>query len=317
MFEVRLDPGQVLEAASEMPDGSQRLLCSPNGCPYLNDQPSHRCSIHPRRPSACREFPFRATHTPGGTYIGLSFACTAVSQKLGPPVTAVKRDFQELTLHQFHPELVPGLQADWDTYLCIEEFLTDQLCFPTGTFSAALAISLAAREGQWNRLRELQLSWLSEDIEAACQRALRGLLALMEAEQKPERAQQVLIGQAQGGRYWSSVFPGWVEPKRIRDQMGEEEPDYWPDVEPFFRHLVFRKFLWGPPNIHARICLLPLLNEIIRFWSWQQAVAKSKKPDREHRRLAIRELERRLTFHADGWEDYLLPLGQAFLQGVG
>ncbi len=316
MFEVEVDPGLILEGTTTMPDGSQRLCCSPDGCPHLRDETTHRCGIYEKRPQACRDFPFRAIDTPGGRYIGLSFACTAVRQSCGPPVAKIDRDWSELGGDSPRPDLIAGHPAEWQVYLSIEEYLADQLCFPSGAFSGALAVSLAARHQLWPQLGKLELKWLSDDIETTCQRTLRGLIALMEADNQAERAQKVLIGQAQGGRYWSQIFPGWVEPKKGQARMEEDDPDYWDDVEPFFRHLLFRKFLWGAPSIHARVCLLPLLNEIIRFWSWQQALAIQRKPNREMRQAAIRELERRLTFHAHGWENFLVPLSLAFVQGV-
>ena len=124
------------------------------------------------------------------------------------------------------------------------------------------------------------------------------------------------MAQGVGGRYFSPLFQCWCEPEKIRPLLQSDQEEHWEVAEGFFRHLLFRKFLWGAPSVHARLCLLPLLNEMIHFWSWVPAVAQSSRPSLDHRRLAIREVERRLTFHSTGWEDYLLPLSKAFLEGV-
>ena len=49
------------------------------------------CAIHAAcgyaaKPPLCRDFPFKFIQTPAGTYVGLSFACTAVLRNAGPPV---------------------------------------------------------------------------------------------------------------------------------------------------------------------------------------------------------------------------------------
>jgi Fe-S-cluster containining protein len=318
MFEVDVDPGPTVPGAEARPDGRLMLRCLPDGCPNLLDQVAHRCRIYAYRPSACRHFPFRALDTPGGRYIGASFACTAVLTGQGKRIEMADRDWARLPGHDYRSvALIEGQKCDWESYQQIEEYLGDQLCLADGSFSGAIGVSLACRQNSLGQLGKLKLNWLSDDIEAACQRTLRGLLAICEAGDRPERAQEVLVSQVQGGRYASQIFPGWAEPREIQRKMEGEDPDHWSEVEPFFRHLLFRKFLWGPPSVQARVCLLPLINEMLRYWTWQQALVDQQKPSRRHRLEAIREVERRLTFHAQGWEEFLLPLSLAFLKGVG
>lgn len=313
MFEVDVDQGQVVPGAVPRPDGRMMLRCIPEGCPNLADRPDHRCQIYEQRPSACAHFPFRVTDTPGGRYVGASFACTAVLHGNGPRVEREDRDWQSLPVHSSRSV---DLGCSWETYGQIEEYLGDQLCYADGTFSGAIGVSLATSQQNFSQLGKLELGWLSDDIEAACQRTLRGLLAICEADDRAERAQEVLVCQVQGGRYTSLIFPGWAEPREIQRRMEADDADHWGDVEPFFRHLLFRKFLWGAPSVHARVCLLPLINEMLRYWTWQQALVAGTKPTRLMRLEAVREVERRLTFHAQGWEEFLIPLGLAFLQGV-
>lgn len=317
MFEVEVDPGLAVPGAVTRADGRLMLRCLPDGCPNLSDQPRERCQIYERRPGACRSFPFRAVETPGGRFMGASFACSAVLTGQGPRLALEDRDWDEIPTHRrLTADLLEGRPCSWKTYLLIEEYLGDQLCFANGSFSGALGVSLAAGQQNFTQLGKVKLQWLSEDVEAACQRTLRGLMAICEADDRAEKAQEVLICQAQGGRYQSNIFAGWAEPLEIQRQMEAEDSEHWADVEPFFRHLLFRKFLWGPPSVHARVCMLPLLNEMLRYWSWQQALVANSRPTRAMRLEAVREVERRLTFHAQGWEDFLLPLSLAFLQGV-
>ena len=317
MFEVEVEAGLDVPGVQQRQDGRLMLRCIPDGCPNLSDRVENRCQVYEQRPAACSQFPFRVSETPGGLYVGVSFACTAVQEGLGPRVGSEDRDWQALPVHrQRSVNLVPGQACSWEAYQQLEEYLGDQLCFPDGCFSGAIGVSLAVSQGKLVHLGKLELSWLSDDIEAACQRTLRGLLAICEADDRPDQAQKVLISQVQGGRYYSQIFPGWTEPLEIQRCLEADDPDHWPEVEPFFRHLLFRKFLWGAPSVHARVCLLPLINEMLRYWTWQQALSYERKPDRQMRREAIREVERRITFHAQGWEEFLGPLSLAFLQGV-
>ncbi len=106
-------------------------------CYFLTE--NKLCSIHcahgeEAKPLACRSFPYGFTETPGGTYTGLSFACTAVLQNHGTPV-AENRDEAEQT-REFSrnkrtaaPEilLAPGLPLTWEQYLAVEKDLDDLL----------------------------------------------------------------------------------------------------------------------------------------------------------------------------------------------
>lgn len=316
MFDVEVDPSSLLTGTTRRPDGGLRLRCAPDGCPHLSDNGCGRCSVYGQRPRACRDFPFRVTATPGGHYVGASFACTAIAHSLGPKITDEAWDWSQYPLQHPRPLLAEQHEAEWPDYLRIEEFLADQFCLPQGTWTGALGVSLGIARGHLGRLGEEKLQGLSGEIETAAQRTLRGLLALTEAGDDIDRAQQVLTCLAQGGRYWSQIFNGWVEPAQIWKHLEEDDSDHWTDVEPFFRHLLFRKFLWGAPSVHARVCLLPLLNEMLRYWTWQQSIQTGQPPGKEARLESIRELERRLTFHAHGWEEYIRPLSLTFLQGV-
>lgn len=318
MFDIELESGLELPGSVER-DGSHKLRCQTDGCPHLSDGSQDRCQVYDHRPKACRHFPFRGAQTPGGTYIGASFACTAIQLGQGPALESDSQDWHDLPVIDFHPPLsldAPLTACPWSQYQKLEEYLADQLCYPDGAFSAAVQLSLALSQGRLQQLGAIPLAWLSEDIEAACQRTLRGLLALMESHFEEAQARQLLDAQLRGGRYWSPAFGCWVEPRKVHQRMSEGPDEHWKDVEPFFRHLLFRKFLWGAPSVHARVCLLPLLNEILRYWSWQQALAQGGVAGKAHRLGAIRELERRLTFHAFGWEDCLSSLSRAFLRGV-
>jgi hypothetical protein len=94
-----------------------------------------------------------------------------------------------------------------------------------------------------------------------------------------------------------------------------EEPwSLWPEVQPFFEHLLFRKYLLEGPDVHARLCSLPILLQILQF------LVSARSPEGgggEDVRWALRLLEERLTFHARGLERYLGRCGEAFFRGLG
>lgn len=58
-------------------------------CVFQRDD--HLCALHAtfgfeNKPRTCQDFPFRYVESPGGVYVGVSFACTAILQNVGSPV---------------------------------------------------------------------------------------------------------------------------------------------------------------------------------------------------------------------------------------
>lgn len=317
MFEVAVEPGRELAGTVLRPDGLRVLQRDSAGCVHLARSGPQLCTVYSDRPDVCRAFPFAVRRTPGGDFVGASFACTAVANGLGPPVSPDRpwNDYPRPPDQQ-PVELFPGQPAPWELYLEVETLVDSLLEKPGGLWTAAFAVTLAARSGRWDQLGGLPLSAVSPAAGEAAERTLRGLLALCEAGGENERARQVLTALAGPGDYLSRIFPGSATPTEIWPRLDGDDP-LWPETLPFFRHLLFRKFLWGAPGVHARVACLPLLHEMLKYWSWQQALVEDRDtPGPDHRRRAVRELERRITFHGQGWEDYIRPLGLALLEGV-
>lgn len=75
--------------ASPYREGGRVLRQVQGHCCFLTFQ--KLCILHQQlssetKPQVCKDFPFRYVETPGGDYVGLSFACTAVLTEKGPPV---------------------------------------------------------------------------------------------------------------------------------------------------------------------------------------------------------------------------------------
>ncbi len=87
-------PEEIREKApfhvSPIADERRVILRHAGTCAFQCDD--GLCGIHKKwgydtKPQTCRDFPYRFVETPGGVYVGLSYACTAAQENLGPPVT--------------------------------------------------------------------------------------------------------------------------------------------------------------------------------------------------------------------------------------
>lgn len=127
-----------------------------SSCPFL--QKDNLCAIHAAhghdtKPQVCQDFPYRYVETPTGTYVGLSFACTAVLRDHGPTVES-----QRPLLNQNYPKSLAVLSPDhpqpridrrreisWEAYEAIEEDLDEILAIegiPVGQRIVAQSIYL-------------------------------------------------------------------------------------------------------------------------------------------------------------------------------
>ncbi len=97
------------------------------------------CIIHKElgsqaKPHGCRSFPFIITLTPGGVYVGVSFACPSIAENRGDPVQNLMPSFQSL-LSVLDPEKITGeivnigknLTTDWEGYLSIEQRIREHM----------------------------------------------------------------------------------------------------------------------------------------------------------------------------------------------
>lgn len=276
----------------------------------LPEGPEGRCDLHRRlgleaKPRPCREFPFRALDTPGGVFLGASFACRAIATGQGPALREQNFSLATRTLPSF--PLAPGIELDWKRYVEWELRSRDLLRAQgaMGLWSAPLTATY--------ELLGLPPAPPSPLLEQELQAAFRGLLALAEGPMEPETLRQFLQAHTERGSYRSRILGRDV---KIDEVLGAwEEPwSRWPEVAGFFEHLLFRKYLLEGPDVHSRLCSLPILAQILQFLVQARALGGS---DREEDVLwAIRALEEKLTFHARGLENYLGRCGRAFLEGI-
>jgi Fe-S-cluster containining protein len=283
------------------PDGS---------CHFLGDGPRGRCRLHQRdgpeaKPTACREFPFRAVATPGGVFVGASFACQSIAQRLGPPLS--QGQLQVRTLQLPETPLAPGIVLEWESYLRWEQRLGQLM-------------ELQGGNGLWTAALELTLELVggpprppSQAMESDLQAVFRGLLALAEGPLEEAELLNFLTAHAERSSYSSRLLGGVVDLASLWQRWQEPWP-LWPQAAPFFEHLLFRKYLLEGPDLHARVCSLPILAQLLQFL----LLAKDPQSSGQAQDLpwALRILEERLTFHARGLERYLGRCGRAFLDGL-
>jgi Fe-S-cluster containining protein len=96
-------------------------------CGFLDAQ--RLCGLHSAygeavKPYHCLRFPYRFVDTPDGVYTGVSFACTAVRQNIGPAIAE-----QESAVRQVYesrreiPRIDEPVAFDWDTKLDWKDYL--------------------------------------------------------------------------------------------------------------------------------------------------------------------------------------------------
>lgn len=112
-------------------------------------QPDGRCSIHAAfglaaKPNICQSFPYRFVETPGGVFVGLSFACSAVLANQGPAVATQRAELEALyrfthsrrAASEF--QLAADLPLSWEQYAAIEQDLADLLAPEVGPLAQRL-----------------------------------------------------------------------------------------------------------------------------------------------------------------------------------
>jgi Fe-S-cluster containining protein len=274
----------------------------------LSEDGQGRCDLHRRhgmeaKPQPCREFPFRALATPGGVFVGASFACRAIATRQGPPLSKENVDVRTLEMPAW--PLAPGLGFDWERYLRWETRVGDlfRQRGPTGLWSAALEISVEVLGGTPRQP--------TPALEGELKAVFRGLLALAEGPMDSDGLLAFLQAHMVESTYSSKILDG---PVNVADVLSRwQEPwSLWPEVVPFFEHLLFRKYLLEGPDVHSRICSLPIMAQILQFL----VLARTTEAGPGDVTWALRILEERLTFHARGLERYLGRCGSAFLQGL-
>jgi Fe-S-cluster containining protein len=148
------DPREPIGESSWTP--GQHVMRLDKGCCCLRSD-DNLCTLHKAfgfdaKPNICRSFPYRFVETPGGAYVGLSFACTAVLGNLGPAVDGQRAELERLFgyTHSRRVAAAPialttDLPLSWEQYVGIEEDLAallDPAWGPIGLRLRAQAIYL-------------------------------------------------------------------------------------------------------------------------------------------------------------------------------
>lgn len=101
-----------------------------------------KCALHaalgPKiKPQTCIDFPYRFVDTPAGTYVGLTFACTAVRQNTGGLVSEKGDALRDNYADSIHvkevaskPRLTGRIEIDFEAYLELEKALEEILRLP-------------------------------------------------------------------------------------------------------------------------------------------------------------------------------------------
>ena len=281
-----------------------------DGCSLLSSEfEQGRCTLHRQhglmsKPRACREFPFRTIVTPGGAYLGASFACRAIATRAGPAVTAETAETRALAFPEW--EMSPGVPFDWPRYLSWETRVRSALLQRGEIGLWGISLELGSE------LLDCPVGPPTVAMEEGLWSLFRGLLALAEGSMEEETLLAFLNAHQSKGRYFSHLTEAEVNVGAVLARW-ENPWSMWPRVVPFFEHLLFRKYLLEGPDVYSRICSLPVMAQLLQFLVWSRA---GQTADEEDLLWALRILEERLTFHSRGLERYLGKFGALFLQGL-
>ncbi|MCX7718632.1 MAG: hypothetical protein N2111_09580 [Candidatus Sumerlaeaceae bacterium] len=118
-------------------DAALRAHERTHACVFLCDD--KKCELHRvfgpmAKPSVCLEFPYRYRETPGGIYVGLSFACPSVRGNRGQPVADQRAELADGLVRSFSLRKVADPvrlsswhELDWPSYLELENALDERL----------------------------------------------------------------------------------------------------------------------------------------------------------------------------------------------
>jgi len=184
---VAIDAGTA-ERLRRLPLFHPRLPAGDGGLPYTRDLTlrrvpaegggarcvyldlDRRCALHvvhgpEAKPVTCRTFPFRFFDTPAGTFVGLSFACTAVLEERGELLEARRPELEYLA--RLAPReriggevrVAPGRTIAWHEYEVLEADLL-------------MHLDDATPLGRWQRHRLFRKDLLRADSVTDAQRSL-------------------------------------------------------------------------------------------------------------------------------------------------
>ncbi|MFN8610486.1 MAG: hypothetical protein U0931_23305 [Vulcanimicrobiota bacterium] len=287
--------------------GEMVLKMAP-ACGYL--EPDLLCGVHRHigvqaKPSICRLFPYILSHTPEGTYVGVSYACTAARQNLGRPLSVQSAEVQQLlelgatvNIVQDDGLLVHGSWfIRYSDYRRLEQEIL-QRAEAVGIFAAIseALCGLGRQVSGWARPRNTNPRPAPEEL-AGCGAIDNPLLTRLRGEMWSQLSQHLLPELEGVEPVTRAHFQKVTE--SLRDVRGVE-PLHSAEVEKYLRHLVFRKQLVMHPTLLSNLCLLDFLPTFLSLYGHGFARHRGRTMDDQDYWDALDLAEKFLVYHCRG-----------------
>jgi len=276
-------------------------------CGYL--EPDLLCGIHRHigveaKPNICRLFPYIFSHTPEGTYVGVSYSCTAVRENLGRPLAVQGPEVQALldrgtTVNVVQADGLP-LHASWFCQWSDYRRLEDQILQRAEAVGIQGALAeattgVARQLAAWARPRTTGPRPAPEAL-SGCATADAAALSALRRE------------------LWNQVWPE-LAPEFPGLQPESAEPLHSAAVDQYLRHLVFRKQLVIHPTLLSNLCLLDFLPTFLARLG--QALARSRRREMQEQDYwdALDVAEKYLVYHCRGLRPIYQRCAKLFVGG--
>ncbi|MCX7049448.1 MAG: hypothetical protein NTX50_28680 [Candidatus Sumerlaeota bacterium] len=278
-----------------------------DACVFLGDD--NRCRLHARygpdsKPYVCQRFPFHFVETPGGVYVGFSFACPSVLHQDGAPA----EDSREEALRVFSLKLEPdktletprldsALSVSWEEYSQIERALDAILARE----DQSVALCLVAGHAWLSILRRMIAAAGTAAIPHYIQKTTSdGFAQAFAIARKPvarPQLKRMLLGSFvsfrnsvrsnpsrfflppllvfENMRHWLRIGSLPLKPleKRVPYKKFSPTPALLEDaatqalLRRYYRHALFRKDLATSPDVFWGFCYLVLTHGLIEYYA--------------------------------------------------
>ena len=277
-------------------------------CGYL--EPDLLCGIHRHigveaKPNICRLFPYILSQTPEGTYVGVSYSCTAARQNLGRPLAVQGEEVAALlemgtTINRVGEDGLP-VHASWFTQWSDYRRLEDQILQRAESvgMQAALAEALtgvARQVAGWSKPRNTSPRPSPEDL-SGCAPAEPDLLKMVRREMWAQLSEH-LLPELEGVE--STVRAHFQKVTESLQGLEGVEPLSTPEVDQYLRHLVFRKQLVIHPTLLSNLCLLDFLPTFLALYGQGFARHRGREMQDQDYWDALDVAEKFLVYHCRG-----------------
>lgn len=319
-----------------------------DACVFLGQD--NRCRLHTLhgpeiKPYVCRRFPFRFVDTPGGTYVGFSFACPSVLHQNGAPAEDAREEARQVwALRDDHPRVEEPIRLDttltltWEEYLQIERALDNIL----SREDHSVAHCLVAGHIWLSMLRRMlapaipqTLSYYLQQTEAenyarafaiaqkpvahpALKRMLLGSFLSFRNTLRPGSTRLLLLPRLtfENLRHWLRLgsLPLEPLPKRVpyRDFHPSpallETPATQTLLRRYFRHALFRKELILGTDLFWGYCYLVMAHGLIEYYA-----AGLKALGEDNPALALSVVEQYFVLHSNFGRTFLYHPAMMFI----